>query len=97
MLNSYKSAIKKIGSKKIINNFFLDHDLNQTTLIVHVRNLSNRARDLLEFVIIHTKSISKSVMHIECRVDSLLRSVGWSIVLKCIDIFPFVSQNVPNL
>ena len=37
VLNSYKSAIKKIRSKKIINQLFfwsdLNHDLNQTTLL----------------------------------------------------------------
>ena len=49
VLNSYKSAIKKIGSqtfkKKIINNFFflsdLNHDLNQTTLLMDPHNLGN--------------------------------------------------------
>ena len=32
MLNSYKSVIKKIGNKKIINQLFFWRDLNQTNM-----------------------------------------------------------------
>ena len=34
---------------------------------------------------------------VECHVDSLSLSAGLFVVLKCIEIFPFISQNVPNL
>ena len=66
--------------------------------------LSNHTGDLLEFVIVHTKSISKSVMQITptssnaVRADGLSTlSAGWFVVFKYIDIFPFVSRNVSNL